>query len=255
VSYSGAIPLSESGLDQPAPPRLELGEWRAKYGVIAGITGADGGFDLGLWGRDPGERVLRNWTEFQSSFEPGFERFVVSRQKHGIDLARWEGGVQGLSIREGLDGHLTSEPGILLTVLVADCVPVYLLDPTSKAVALLHAGWRGIATGILSAGVEQLESAAGSIRDDLVMHCGISVCGACYEVGPVVIEELTGRRVSTAEMLDLRSVLTSQANRLGIRSVSVSTFCTVHDSGRFHSFRTRGEEAGRMAAYLGVPFA
>ena len=71
----------------------------------------------------------------------------------------------------------------------------------------------------------------------------------------MVIEELTGRRVSTAEMLDLRSVLTSQANRLGIRSVSVSTFCTVHDSGRFHSFRTRGEEAGRMAAYLGVPLA
>ena len=140
-------------------------------------------------------------------------------------------------------------------VLVADCVPVYLLDPRSKAVVLLHSGRRGTAAGILEAGVDQLESLGAARRSDIVMHCGVSVCGDCYVVGPEVIRATTGRIVDRAETLDLRAVLVEQAERLGIGQVTTSPWCTVHNDGQFHSFRSNGTRAGRMAAYLGVPLA
>ncbi len=237
------------------PPRLDLEEWQVKYGVVAGITGADDGFDLGLWGTKPSGGVLRQWRAFQDSFEPSFGQFVVGYQHHGTQVGRWQGIQRGLVVRDGFDGHLTTDPGTLLTVLVADCVPVYLLDPASEAVALLHAGWRGVAGGILSAGIEQLEAAGTTNIQNLVMHCGVSVCGRCYEVGPEVIGEVTGRNVDRAETLDLRSVLAKQAVQFGIHQVTVSPFCTVHDSELFHSYRAHGERAGRMAAYLGVPLS
>lgn len=246
---------SERRLNKHSPPRLDIEDWQVKYGVVAGITGADGGFDLGLWGTKPSGTVLGQWRAFQDSFEQRFEHFVVGHQRHGTSVGWCQGLERGLVVREGFDGHLTRDRGTLLTVLVADCVPVYLLDPASGAVGLLHAGWRGIAAGILSAGIKQLETAGISRRSNLLMHCGISVCGRCYEVGPEVIWKVTGKRAGGAEMLDLRAVLAEQAAQLGIKGVTVSPFCTVHDSGPFHSYRAHGDKAGRMAAYLGVPLA
>ena len=174
---------------------------------------------------------------------------------HGTKVGVCEGAGCGLVVFVGLDGHATNTAGILLIVLVADCVPVYLLDPTSKAIVLLHAGWRGTAAGVLEAGLNQLESFGKTNRADVVMHCGVSVCGECYEVGPEVIKATSGRIVDRPETLDLRGVLLDQADRLGIGQVTTSSWCTVHDVGRFHSYRSKGVRGGRMAAYLGVPLA
>jgi YfiH family protein len=158
-------------------------------------------------------------------------------------------------VGENLDGHVCLLKGVLLAVLVADCVPVYLLDPASKAIALLHAGWRGTAGEILAAGVEKLESLGVICRENLVMHCGVSICGSCYEVGSEVVQAVTGRSDDRPETLDLRSILAGQAERLGLKKVTISPLCTVHDNGWFHSYRACGEKAGRMAAYLGVPLS
>jgi YfiH family protein len=255
VIEGGAAEICERRADGSGPPRFELHEWREIFGIAAGITGARDDFDLGLWGPHAGAVILRNWQAFQDSFSPDFGLFVVGHQVHGTLIGRWNGGQTGLVLREGLDGHVTTQRGILLTVLVADCVPVYLFDPTSNTFALLHAGWRGIAAGILEAGFEQLRAVSGARYEDLVMHCGISICGRCYEVGPEVLQQVLGAGVDAPRNLDLRAVLVDRACRLGIERVTVSSFCTVHDSGQFHSFRARGEEAGRMAAYLGVPLS
>ena len=255
MSGGSASQLAERSLGGSVPHRLELEEWRREYGVIAGITGADDGFDLGLWGPKPGGDTMRMWKSFQDSFTPHFRQFVVSHQQHGRLVGRSNGAHEGLVVSEGLDGHATTDRGILLTVLVADCVPVYLFDPKSGALALLHAGWRGVAAGILEAGIEQLESVGVSGRKDIVMHCGVSICGSCYEVGVEVIEAVLGEHRNTAGTLDIRNALAEQAAKLGMRKVTVSPLCTVHDSRLFHSFRTSGDEAGRMAAYLGMPLA
>jgi len=250
-----AAEISERHVEDAGPPRFEIREWRERFGISAGITGARDDFDLGLWGPKPAATIARNWQAFQNSFSPHFGSFVVGHQQHGTTIGRCNGAQGGLSVRQGLDGHVTSQRGVLLTVLVADCVPVYLYDPTSSTIALLHAGWRGIAEGILEAGVEQLGTIGDSGCERFVMHCGVSVCGRCYEVGPEVFEKVLGVGKDAPGNLDLRAALADRAFRLGIERVTVSSRCTVHDSGGFHSFRARREGAGRMAAYLGMPLS
>lgn len=255
IHASAPASLAERQVAASKPVRLDLDDWRRQYGVIAGITGAEDGFDLALWGENPSDGVMHNWLMFRNSFDAGFKLLVVGHQVHGTTVAISEGIGQGLLIREGVDGHATATAGVLLTVLVADCVPVYLLDPGSMAIVLLHAGWRGTAAGILAAGVNRLESFGGVNRGEIIMHCGVSVCGDCYEVGPEVIQATTGSKVDQPETLDLRGVLVRQAARLGIGAVTTSPWCTVHDVGLFHSFRSANRSGGRMAAYLGVPLS
>ncbi len=242
-------------VDFSTMPRLDLECWREEYGVVAGITGAEGGFDLGLWSEGSSADIQARWQDFRNSFESKFTQVVVGHQCHGISIGVINGIDEGLLVKGDLDGHATDNPGILLTVMVADCVPVYLLEPQSKAIIILHAGWRGTAAGMLEAGLDQLKRMSLRTCSDFVMHCGVSVCGDCYEVGPEVIRATTGRITHSAEKLDLRSVLAKKAERLGVQKITTSPWCTVHDSERFHSYRSKGKGAGRMAAYLGVPLS
>jgi hypothetical protein len=153
---------------------------------------------------------------------------------------------------EGVDGHATDRAGLLLAVTVADCVPVYLVDPVSRRVALLHAGWRGAAAGILRAGLELL-AAHGSMVDDIIMHCGAAICGRCYEVGSEVFQALELPLPAGGRgLLDLRRVLERQARSMGVTHVSLSDFCSAHDSAHFFSHRASRGADGRMVAYLGL---
>jgi copper oxidase (laccase) domain-containing protein len=133
---------------------------------------------------------------------------------------RWHDSLpDGWLILDGTDGHATAERGVLLTVTVADCVPVYLTVPKKGAIALVHAGWRGTADGILEQCVELLKWRGFAKASDIVMHCGVGICGNCYEVGSEVAVRfgLTG-----TVMLDLRAILTQHARQLGIDEISVS---------------------------------
>ena len=174
--------MIETPVEGPIP-RFELAGWREELGVIAGITGrGEGGrpIDLGLGGSSPAGEVLDRWGALRRTV-PGVRGIVVSRQVHGTQVL-WHEDAHGLVIHEGFDGHATCSPGLLLAVTVADCIPVYLVDPVNRAVALLHAGWRGVAGGILAAGLEEL-GRRGSRVENVLVHCGVGICGSCYEVG------------------------------------------------------------------------
>ena len=237
-----------------AIPRLELRAWNDRFGLTAGITtrGPSGDYSLGLWsGTEPVGQAMERWGAFRRAFAPGFRALVLGRQIHGRHV-RWQGpGAEGWILVEGCDGHATREPGVLLAVSVADCVPVYLADPASGAVALLHAGWRGTAAGILEAGFAMMKERAGAFLENTVMHCGISICGTCYEVGPEVMREVTGSHVEKSERLDLRAELARRARAAGVREVTTSPYCAAHDADRFHSHRASGGRGGRMIAYVG----
>jgi len=241
-----------------AVPRLELPDWKDRFGLTAGITtrGPTGDYSLGLWsGTEPVGQALERWGAFRRAFTPGFSALILGRQVHGRDV-RWQvPGAAGWIVLDGCDGHATREAGILLAVSVADCVPVYLIDPPSGALALLHAGWRGTAAGILEAGLSLLTARASAAPENIVMHCGISICGMCYEVGPEVILEVTGSHVEKPQRLDLRGELARRAHAAGVREVSRSPFCAAHHADRFHSHRASGGRAGRMIAYLGRALA
>ncbi|HEY0350490.1 MAG TPA: laccase domain-containing protein, partial [Gemmatimonadales bacterium] len=152
---------------------------------------------------------------------------------------------------ERIDGWITTTPGILLTVTIADCVPVYLVAP-GRGIALLHAGWRGTAGEILGRGVEQLRSAVGS-RPDIIMHCGVGICGDCYEVGSEVMVGCSVPALGAGPWhLDLRARLAEQAAALGVKQVTSSPWCSAHDRTSFFSHRASGGSDGRMVAYIGM---
>jgi polyphenol oxidase len=163
-------------------PRLELSEWAAHHGVVAGITTRAGGYSLGLWSEEPTGQVMTRWRAFRRAFESAFPTIVMSHQVHGTDI-KWHANLSpGWTILDGVDGHATRDRGVLLAVTVADCIPVYLVAPQRGIVALLHAGWRGVAGGILERALGELTSATGATCRDFVMHCGVGGLGHPPEI-------------------------------------------------------------------------
>jgi polyphenol oxidase len=235
-------------------PRFEIPDWQEDYGVVAGITGRGAepgrGFDLGLWSNQPVGDVMSRWLAFRRAL-PGFNAVALGNQAHGIEVASIESGRGWIQV-EGIDGWISTTPGILLTVTVADCVPVYLLAP-GRGVALLHAGWRGTAGGILRRGFERLKAETGSSGADIIMHCGVAICGECYEVGSEVMEAC-GVPVSGSGpwYLDLRAHLIGQGREMGLTQGSLSSWCSAHDRKSFYSHRGSAGTDGRMVAYLGM---
>lgn len=238
-----------------APPRFELRRWHEQLGVVAGITGrgseAGRGFDLGLWSEAPVGEVMSRWRLLRSAL-PGFTTVALGNQVHGTAV-RTAGPAGGWLQVEGVDGWVTTSPGVLLTVTVADCIPVYLVAP-GRAVALLHAGWRGTAAGILARGVEALIAASDAPASEIVAHCGVGICGNCYEVGPEVMAGCGAPATGEGPWhLDLREVLARQAEALGLRMVTCSRHCSAHGRPTFYSHRASRGADGRMVAYLGMP--
>jgi len=223
-------------------------DWAQRYGLLAGITTRP--LSLGLWSDEPVGQVIGRWRAFRATFGARFPSIVLSHQVHGTDVHWHDGLPEGWLILDGIDGHATADRGTLLTVTVADCIPVYLTVPQKGAVALLHAGWRGTADGILEQCVELLKWRGFAKSSDIVMHCGVGICGRCYEVGSEVAVQfgLTG-----TVMLDLRAILTQQARKLGIAEVSVSAWGSGEERGRFYAHRGSRGRAGPMVAYLGRP--
>jgi YfiH family protein len=258
VATTGDRALAETPVGDAAVPRLELADWAARYGLVAGITTRGVGaapFSLGLWSDEPVGQVLSRWRAFRAAFQPSFPSLVLSHQVHGTAVQWHEAMPEGWLVLDGLDGHATTERGTLLTVTVADCIPIYLAVPQKGAIGLLHAGWRGVVGGVLARAVELLKWRGFSKGSDIVMHCGVGICGTCYEVGSEVAGQF-GLPLSAAPVpLDLRAVLARQARELGIEESTASPWCSAHDRDRFFSHRASGGRDGRMVAYLGRPKA
>ena len=249
---SAASSAREAPAGDPAVPRLELREWADAYGIVAGITQRP--MSLGLWSDEPVGQVLSRWRAFCAAFGGGrFPTVVLSHQVHGTRVDWHESLPNGWLVLDGLDGHATGDRGVLLTVTVADCIPVYLAVPHKGAVALLHAGWRGTAGGVLAHGIELLKRRGFAKGTDIVMHCGIGICGSCYEVGSEVALRFGIAGGSGSVRLDLRARLVEQARELGVEQITVSPWCSAHDRHAFFSHRASGGRDGRMVAFLGRP--
>jgi len=221
--------------------------WLVQGTTTRGALG--GGFDLGLFSEgSPVERVREHWEHLLAV--TGMGAAMHARQVHGADVRRHHASPPGLNVVEPCDGHATSDPGVLLAVTVADCVPVFLVDPSTRAVALLHAGWRGTAGAVLERGLALMTN--GASASDLRVHLGPAICGDCYEVGPEVFVALGEPTPARPTPLDLRGVLARRAMAAGVDSacVTVSEHCTrCTDSGLFSH---RGGDRGRQVGYIGV---
>jgi YfiH family protein len=163
-------------------------------------------------------------------------------QVHGANVRLWrEPPVGDADAHEEGDGHATAVCGLGLTVLTADCLPVAIGAP--GAVAMLHAGWRGLAAGILEQGVSALEEAAGRPAE-IVAILGPCAGVCCYEVGPEVHAAL-GRRPGASRNLNLREIARERLLTAGVSEVLDAEACTICDE-RFFSHRREGARAGRQ---------
>jgi YfiH family protein len=246
--------LPESPIGDPVPLLIqpdwaELFPWLVQATTFRGAAAAE--FDLRLFGAIPSGEVLKRWELLRRTL--GFSRAIHARQVHGARiLVHRAGEPAGLLIADSADGHLTDAPGVLLTVSAADCIPISLVDPERRAIALLHGGWRGVAAGIVEEGIRALESIAGSDPRTIHLHLGPAICGDCYEVGPEVHSELGLTVPSRNQPIDLRAIAVDRALALGVRveRVSISAYCT--NCSDVPLFSHRGGSAGRQVGILGI---
>lgn len=223
--------------------------WLVQGTTTRGAPGRE--LDLGLFSGGSPEAVVHvSWGRLLALTAMGSA--VHARQVHDAEV-RFHGRARpGLRLVDPCDGHITDQPGLLLTVSVADCVPVFVAAPQARTVAALHAGWRGAAAGVLERGLTVLAERSGAEVSELLVHLGPSICGACYEVGPEVFAALDQPVPRRHRPLDLRAVLAARALAAGVQisNVSVSAHCTrCTESGLFSH---RGGDLGRQVGYIGV---
>lgn len=266
-----ARPVEEVRLAGPVPLWSQP-EWATRFPwLVQATTGAhapEGGedteagapFDLGLFGTQPVGAAMSRWRSLRHAL--GMPNVATALQVHAADLAVHEtAGPPGLHVGAGVDGHLTRRAGLLLAVSVADCVPVSVVDAERRAVAMLHAGWRGAAAGILERALKAMASSFGSRAADVHVHLGPAICGACYEVGPEVHRAVRPGRDAPAgpAPIDLRGALADRAAAAGVPAaqLTVSTLCTRcggsrRGSGPADFFSHRGGRAERQMGVLGI---
>ena len=233
------FPWLRAGTTRPADPQSDANPLGSETGPATPDSVAD-----------PGVPPLQDMLPLTAGRH--WRSVVRSRQVHGsLTLAHVDVAAGAWEVGEA-DGHVTRLAGVLLTVTIADCVPVFVADPVRRAVGLLHAGWRGTAAGVVESGMAALGAAFGTRPGNLTVHLGPAICGACYEVGPEVFRAIGEPTPATPRPIDLRGVIKERATGLGVRpeQVSVSGECTLCGDGRYFSHR-RGD-AGRQRSFIGV---
>jgi YfiH family protein len=181
--------------------------------------------NLGLWTDDDAARVQDNRERVRE--QAGVERLAQGRQVHGTRVV-----VDGQGMDEA-DGQATTAREVAAVVLVADCLPVALAGP--GAVAMVHAGWRGLAAGVLEAGVE----AAGAVC--AAIGPGIGPC--CYEVD----DDVRAVFGTSQRTLDLKAIARARLQAAGVSDVHDCGLCTSCDAERFFSHRRDRGVTGRQA--------
>lgn len=158
--------------------------------------------------------------------------------------------------REG-DALITDEIGKSIGVRTADCVPILLLDSANRALAAVHAGWRGTAAQIIPQTIEQMRSDFHTNPGHLYAALGPCIRACCYEVGPEVASHFDHAGVLQSGAAGKRNLNLPQANRQQLQAAGLtpqhifdSALCTVCQSSQFFSYRREPANPGRMLASI-----
>jgi polyphenol oxidase len=230
-------------------------------GILAAFTERTGGsspapydtMNLGLRTRDARSRVRQNRRRTIGAL--GISPFAAAEQVHGAKLVRVGERRSGVGFDDlgsaigGADALSVSRPNLPVAVLVADCLPIALAAPDEPLLVVVHAGWRGVAAGILSRAVAEFETTSG-----VVAAIGPAIGPCHYEVGEDVARAVAAgaeggaisERREGRRYLDLPRTAARTLRAAGIRRVEVSELCTACLPDRFFSHRRDGE-TGRQA--------
>lgn len=211
--------------------------------------------NLGINTNDDPANVEENRRRFFQGIGADAFRFAQSHQVHGTNvLIAAEAGRF-----EGYDALITNRPGLLLGVTVADCVPLLIYDPEHRAVAAIHAGWRGTVGGIVTKTLLAMERQFGTAGAHCFAYVGTGIDETSFEVGEEVAAQFnpaflrsdaSGRKTCA----DLKGANVRLLIRFGIPSaqIEVSPFSTVLNITDYFSYRAEGGQTGRMLAVIGI---
>jgi polyphenol oxidase len=175
---------------------------------------------------------------------------VTVRQIHSARVISNQG---ARSRQDEADALIENTPGIAIGVKTADCAPILLADPVTRAVAAVHAGWRGTAASIAVATVRAMTAEFGTKPEDLRAAIGPSIGSCCFEVGPEVALEF-GVISHGRVRLDLPRMNAKQLESTGVarENISIISDCTKCGVNKYHSFRRDREAAGRMISWARI---
>jgi YfiH family protein len=156
------------------------------------------------------------------------------------------------------DAILTDRRDIFLTVSVADCLPIFLVEPKRKVVGLVHVGWRGTLLGIAKETIRKAKNEFGCKPEDFTLLFGPAIQKCCYEISEVTAilfdEDGLTRMAGEKPKLDLMKINLKQFLNCGVKrkKIFATNDCTFCNKDMFHSFRRDGDKAGRMIAFIGI---
>jgi YfiH family protein len=272
--------MADSSADlTPVSRNLKCEAWAPFTWLVHGFTTRTGGvttayaaasereLNLGFTAEDERPNVEVNRQALLRNLKAEQMELVTIRQVHSKEVHCVAAG-QNPCTQTG-DGLITNQPGLLLAILTADCVPVLIIDRERKSVGAFHAGWRGTRQRIVEEGVARMEAVFKSRVDDLSAVIGPCIGPCCYVVGDEVRAEFTAEfkyaaslfnQVSRgddnppAQYLDLveanrRQLLTAG---LGVENIYTLNRCTSCEPETFFSYRKSGGRTGRMMSVIGV---
>jgi len=215
----------------------------------------------GTVGDDP-ESVLKNHQKiYQVLGYDFYSRFDVW-QVHSSSVICADG-PRGAGIpHKKADGILTNNPHVTLFMRFADCVPILLVDPVSKAIGLIHAGWQGTYQRIAQKAVEKMVGCFGSNPQDIFAGIGPSICQDCYEVGHEVYQAFLmglgekGHRYFNQHhsrfYLDLCKANRELLMDAGVQHIEISGICTACHTDEWYSHRAEQGQTGRFGILMAL---
>jgi YfiH family protein len=236
-------------------------EWRTPTGVRAAFTTRLGGvsaapwnsFNLGVHVNDAHEAVVANRARLKSILALPSEPAWLT-QEHGVDVFDLDRSVDLLAPPTA-DAAIAHERGRVCTIMVADCLPVLFASNDGSRIGAAHAGWRGLAAGVL----EKTVAALGVPGSQLSAWLGPAISKEHFEVGDEVRETFVSADAKAAFSFtrnargkwqaDLVALARRRLEVVGVRDVSGGEWCTFADQERFFSHRRDGK-GGRMAALI-----
>jgi hypothetical protein len=258
-----------AGLRIGDPIRPDWPDLPANVGALAttrlgGVSAAPfddgqggGGLNLGLHVKDDPDAVRENRARLQSLL-PGRPAWIA--QVHGADVVEASLVQPGAPVQVG-DASIASEPGVVCAILTADCLPVLFADLEGKVVGAAHAGWRGLAAGVLGATVAAMRArGAGGITAWL----GPAIGPQAFEVGPDVVDAFRAALPDGAHeegfrpypgrdgkyLADIYLLARRMLARDVITRVHGGDRCTFTEGDRFYSYRRDGAGSGRQASLI-----
>lgn len=243
----------------PGSLRLIQPDWPAPPGVRAVATTRAGGLSSGPWaglnlgdhvGDHPATVAANRALLTQALALPATPYWL--RQVHGTRIVPAE----AAGPYPEADGCITHAVGQVCVILTADCLPVLLCDTAGRHVAAVHAGWRGLAAGILEQAVTQLHAAGAG---ELLAWLGPAISGPAYEIGPEVRDAFLATHPAAHSAftpgrpghwhLDLYTAARQRLTAVGLTAIHGGTHCTLREPENFYSHR-RDRTTGRQATLI-----